>query len=182
LRLLSFNGCVVKNIKEQSLEPFDDIKKVRMAIFDVDGIFTDGSVYVDSKGRELIKFSRIDGKGIEMLKEAGIHIGVISSEASDAVKFRMNKLSIFEVHLGIKNKLEIYNSIKEKYHLSDQEICYCGDDIQDIPVLKQCGFSCCPKNAQNEVKKICDYISEYKGGSGFIREICNIILSAIKIK
>ena len=170
----------MKIIKEQNLETFEHLRKIKMVIFDVDGIFTDGNVYVDSGGRELIKFSRIDGKGIELLIKAGIHIGVISSEASDAVKYRMNKLNISEVHLGIKNKLEIYNRIKEKYHLSDQEICYCGDDIQDIPVLKQCGFSCCPKNAQTEVKHICDYISEYEGGSGFVREICNKILSATK--
>ncbi|UCG02601.1 MAG: HAD hydrolase family protein [Candidatus Heimdallarchaeota archaeon] len=169
----------MKNIKEISLEPFEAIKKVKMAIFDVDGIFTDGCVYVDSKGRELIKFSRIDGKGIELLIEAGIHIGVISSEASDVVKFRMGKLNISEVYLGIKNKLEIYNRIKEKFHLTDKEICYCGDDLQDIPVLRQCGFSCCPKNAQDEVKNICDYISEYEGGRGFVRDICNKILSAI---
>lgn len=153
-----------------------------MVIFDVDGIFTDGSVYLDSKGRELIKFSRIDGKGIELLIESGIPIGVISSEASDAVKFRMEKLNISEVHLGIKNKLKIYNKIKDKFHLSDQEICYCGDDTQDIPVLKQCGFACCPKNAQNEVKYICDYISEYEGGSGFVRDICNKILEALNLK
>ena len=172
---------MVKNIKEQNLDPFESIKKVKMAIFDVDGIFTDGSVYVDSTGGELIKFSRIDGKGIELLIEAGIHIGVISSEASDAVKFRMEKLNISEVHLGIKNKLEIYNRIKEKFHLSDHEICYCGDDIQDVPVLKQCGFSCCPKNAQNEVKHICDYVSEYEGGNGFVRDVCIKILDAIKL-
>ncbi len=151
---------------------------IKMVIFDVDGVFTDGSVYIDPKGREMIKFSRIDGKGIELVIQEGIHIGVISSEASDAVKFRMNKLNIHEVHLGIKNKLEVYNSIKEKYELSDQEICYCGDDVQDIQILTKCGFSCCPINAQNEVKDICDYISEYEGGNGFVRDICNIILSA----
>ncbi|MFW9905687.1 MAG: KdsC family phosphatase [Candidatus Thorarchaeota archaeon] len=171
----------MKNIKEQNSDPFEDIKKVKMVIFDVDGVFTDGSVYVDSKGRELIKFSRIDGKGIELLIKADIHISVISSETSDAVKFRMEKLNISEVHLGVKNKLEIYNRIKEKFHLSDQEICYCGDDIQDIPVLKQCGFSCCPKNAQNEVKYICDYVSEDEGGSGFVRDICNKVLDVIKL-
>lgn len=150
-----------------------------MVLFDVDGVFTDGSVYIDPKGREIIKFSRIDGKGIELVIQAGIHVGVISSEASDAVKLRMNKLKIPEIHLGIENKLEVYNSIKKKFKLLDQEICYCGDDIQDIQILTKCGFSCCPKNAQNEVKNICDYISEYEGGRGFVREICNILLSVV---
>ncbi|MFX0014111.1 MAG: KdsC family phosphatase [Promethearchaeota archaeon] len=168
----------MNNIKVKNIKALKQIKKVKMAIFDIDGVFTDGSVYIDSNGREMVKFSRIDGKGIELLIEAGIHVGIISSEASDAVKYRMNKLNISEVHLGIRNKLESYNSIKEKFQLSDHEICYCGDDIQDIQILTRCGFSCCPKNAQNEVKDICDYISEYEGGSGFVRDICNILLNA----
>ncbi|MDG6219646.1 MAG: HAD hydrolase family protein, partial [Candidatus Thermoplasmatota archaeon] len=100
----------------------------------------------------------------------------ISAEESEIVRKRMEKLQIKEIHLGIKDKLYVYNALKEKYNLSDDEICFCGDDIQDISILKKTGFSACPKNAQEKVKETCNYISEKKGGNGFVREICNLIV------
>ncbi len=154
------------------------LSKIKMAIFDIDGVFTDGSVYLDMNGNEMMKFSRIDGKGIELLNQLGIIIAVISSEKSEIYQKRMRKLKISEIHLGIKDKLTIFNNLISKYSLSEKEICYCGDDIQDIPVLKKVGFSCCPKNAQNDVKDVCDYISTIKGGNGFVREICNLIIKS----
>ncbi|MCF7900827.1 N-acylneuraminate cytidylyltransferase [Candidatus Woesearchaeota archaeon] len=154
---------------------FEDKKnKIKMILFDVDGVFTDGSVYQDEKGNETVKFSRIDGKGIELIRNEKI-IGVISAENSEIVKKRMEKLRIKEIHLGIKNKLQTYEEIKNKYNLKDEEICFCGDDIQDIPVLEKVGFSACPKNARKEVKAICNYISEYEGGNGFVRDLCDIL-------
>ncbi|MFW6046678.1 MAG: cytidylyltransferase domain-containing protein [Candidatus Woesearchaeota archaeon] len=150
-----------------------DVNKLKMILFDVDGIFTDGSVYLDGEGKEMLKFSRIDGKGIEMLKKAGFIIGIISSEDSSVVKNRMNKLKLHEVRLGIKDKLGVYRELKEKYKVKDHEICFCGDDVQDIPVLQKVGLSCCPKNAQEEVKCISKYVSTREGGKGFVREIAN---------
>ena len=147
------------------------IKKIKMILLDVDGIFTDGTVYVDSYGREILKFSRIDGKGIELLREKGFILGVITSEMSKVIDIRMKKLKIAEIYTGVKNKLKIYEKLKNKYNLKDENICFCGDDIQDIPVLKKAGLSICPKNAQEEVKKICDYIINKNGGEGFVRAL-----------
>jgi YrbI family 3-deoxy-D-manno-octulosonate 8-phosphate phosphatase len=152
------------------------VKKSKMVLFDVDGVFTDGSVYLNKKGEEWLKFSRVDGKGIELLRKKEFIIGVVSSEKSETVKKRMEKLQIKEIHLGIKDKLDIYTTLKEKYNLTDDEICFCGDDVQDISVLEKVGFSCCPENALEEVKNICDYVSDKKGGCGFIRDICDIII------
>ncbi len=149
-------------------------KNIKMVIFDVDGVFTDGSVYLDKDGKENLRFSRIDGKGIELLRKNNYKIAIISAEESEIVRKRMEKLKIGEIHLGIKDKLLKYEEIKEKYNLIDKEICFCGDDIQDIPVLKKVGFSACPKNAQEEVKKICDYVSDKKGGGGFVRKLCEL--------
>ena len=89
----------------------------------------------------------------------------------------MEKLKISEIHLGIKNKLEIYNQLKAKYNLDDSELCFCGDDVQDIQVMEKCGLKCCPLNAQLEVKNICDIKSDKIGGSGFVRDVADLILS-----
>jgi YrbI family 3-deoxy-D-manno-octulosonate 8-phosphate phosphatase len=156
------------------------VEKIKMVIFDIDGVFTDGSVFVDSNGNEILQFSRIDGKGIELLNQAGIVTAVISSEDSEISKIRMEKLKIKEIHLGIKDKLTKFSEISSKYSINEKEICYCGDDIQDIPVLRRVGLSCCPKNAQSSVKEICLYSSELEGGKGFVREVCNRLLESRK--
>ncbi|MCK4996957.1 acylneuraminate cytidylyltransferase [Candidatus Pacearchaeota archaeon] len=153
------------------------IKEIKMILFDVDGVFTNGLVTMSTSGDESLTFSRIDGKGIELLRERGYAIGVISSEDSTVVRKRMEKLKISEIHLGIKNKLEIYNQLKAKYNLDDSELCFCGDDVQDIQVMEKCGLKCCPLNAQLEVKNICDIKSDKIGGSGFVRDVADLILS-----
>lgn len=152
-----------------------DFSKLKLIIFDVDGVFTDGSVYVNKNGDEQLRFSRLDGKGIELLLKEGFKISIISTEDSEVAKKRMEKLNITDYYLGFKNKLEIYNKLKKKYNLEDSEVCFCGDDVADLEVLKKVGFSCCPHNAQQSVKKVCHYISNYEGGHGFIRDISNII-------
>jgi len=158
------------------------LNKIKMVVFDVDGVFTDGGVYVDENGNEQVKFSRIDGKGIELLRERGFYIAVISAEDSDIVRRRMEKLNIPEVHLGIKDKLKCLNKLVEKYTLQTTEVCFCGDDVQDIISMKAMGLSICPSNAVAEVKEISSYISEKTGGDGFVREVCDLLLSKRKIK
>ncbi|MFH1439833.1 MAG: acylneuraminate cytidylyltransferase [Candidatus Woesearchaeota archaeon] len=147
------------------------LSKIKMILFDVDGIFTDGSVYLDKDGHESLKFSRIDGKGIELLRNKGMTLGVVSSEDTDIVRKRMEKLKIKEIHIGIKDKLKTYNHLKEKYNMKDEEICYCGDDIQDLIVMEKVGYPCCPKNAHKSIIAVSKYISNKCGGQGFIREI-----------
>ncbi|MFW6008821.1 MAG: cytidylyltransferase domain-containing protein [archaeon] len=161
------NKYLEENLKEK-------IKKIKAVLFDVDGVFTDGSVYLDKQGNENLRFSRIDGKGIELLRKKGFIIGVISAENSEIVIKRMQKLLIKEIYLGIKDKLKTYEEIKAKYKIDDEEIAFCGDDIQDILVLKKAGLSACPINARDEVKNICKYKSTKQGGNGFVREICDL--------
>jgi len=154
----------------------DIIQKLNLVIFDVDGVFTNGSIYLSEDGKEMMKFSRIDGRGIRLLREQGFKTAVITSEETPIVKFRMEKLKIDEIYMGILNKITIYNQLKKKYNLDDENICYLGDDTNDLEILKIVGLSCCPKNAQNIVKKISKYISDYKGGEGFVRDVCNLII------
>jgi len=163
-----------KNKSGEIIEYKDNIKFI---IMDADGVLTDGSVYVDNNGNETLKFSRIDGKGIELLRKNNILTGVISEENASALKHRVKKLKIDLVSLGIKNKIDIYTKWKKDLKLDDSKICVCGDDISDLSILKQAGFSCAPVNALDEVKSNVDYISKNRGGEGFIREVCNIILN-----
>lgn len=156
------------------------IKRIKLVIFDVDGVFTNGSVYVSEMGKEMMKFSRIDGRGVGLLRQQGIKTAVITSEETPIVKFRMQKLKIDEIQMGIVNKISIYNNIKEKFNLIDENICYLGDDTNDLEVLKIVGLSCCPKNAQKRVKEISKYISDYKGGKGFVRDVCNLIIENLQ--
>lgn len=156
------------------------IQELKLVIFDVDGVFTNGSVYLSEDGKEMMKFSRIDGRGIKLLKQQGFKTAVITSEDTYIVKFRMEKLKIDEIYMGILDKSMIYNQLKKKFKLSDENICYLGDDTNDLEILKIVGLSCSPKNAQEIVKQNSKYVSEYKGGKGFVRDVCNLIVENIQ--
>ena len=167
---------IIKVLQKEQI-PKKKVKNISLIIFDVDGVFTDGKVYLNKKGEEMLKFSRIDGKGIELIKGRGIRTAIITSEDSEIVRKRMEKLRIDDIYIGIKDKLEIYDKLKNIYNLKDENICFCGDDLQDLNLIKQAGFSACPKNAQEEIKRYSIYISEFFGGDGFVRDVCNIILN-----
>jgi YrbI family 3-deoxy-D-manno-octulosonate 8-phosphate phosphatase len=158
------------------------LDKIQMVIFDVDGVLTDASVYLDEQGNEMLKFSRIDGKGIELLQEVGMKVAVITSENSKIVMERMKKLNINHVYVGVRNKGIVYESLKKELGVIDEEIAYCGDDLGDLPVLKKVGFAACPKNAAPDVLNECHYISPYIGGSGFARDVCNLLLNSKEVQ
>lgn len=150
---------------------------IKLLILDVDGVFTDGSVYVNDKGEEMLKFSRIDGKGLALVQKAGIAVAVISQENSKAARMRLEKLGLSEIHLGIEDKVQTYQELKKRIGVRDEETAFCGDDVQDLGLLQLVGFAACPRNAQEEVKTVCDFVSERTGAENFIREICNLIIS-----
>ncbi len=154
----------------------DIIKKLKLVLFDVDGVFTNGSVYLSEDGTEMMKFSRIDGRGIRLLREKGFKTAVITSEDTSIVENRMKKLKIDDIYTGIVNKITIYNKLKKKFNLDDENICYLGDDTNDLAIMKIVGLSCCPKNAQDIVTQNSIYTSDYKGGKGFVRDVCNLII------
>ena len=156
----------------------ETLRKIKHVILDVDGVLTPGNVIVDNKGDESLIFSRIDGKGIELLRKHGIGISIITSENSNIVIKRANKLGIDDVYVGVTNKLKIFREITEKYKLEEHEICVCGDDIQDIEIMKKAGFSACPLNAHDSVKTIAKHISNKKGGYGFVREVADMIIKS----
>lgn len=149
----------------------------KMLLLDVDGVLTDGSIFIDKDGEELKRFNVKDGLGIKRIQEAGCIVGVITGRASMALRHRLNSLNVSIIHENIKNKLPVYEEILKEYSLRDEDICYMGDDLPDLPILKRVGFSACPEDAVEEVKNICKFCSKYSGGNGAVRELTDALLS-----
>ncbi|MFN3530998.1 MAG: KdsC family phosphatase [Candidatus Brocadia sp.] len=152
------------------------IKNIKLVIVDVDGVLTDGTIYVDSQGCEIKAFHVLDGTGISYLHRAGIKTAIISGRNCDAVIHRAKELGIEDVYQGAKNKIDAYGKIIEKYALRDEEVCYIGDDLIDLPILRRVGFPVAVANASPLVKKHAAYITKAKGGGGAVREAAEKIL------
>ena len=153
-----------------------DISLVKMVIFDVDGVLTDGMIIIDSVGIESKHFNVQDGSGIRFLQRAGIAVAFVTGRQSSVVAYRARELGVPEVHQNANSKLEPYAKILAKHSLHDENICYVGDDLLDIPVMRRAGFPVAVANARPEVKKEARYITEAAGGQGAAREVAEKIL------
>ncbi|MCX8069576.1 MAG: HAD-IA family hydrolase [Thermodesulfovibrionales bacterium] len=156
------------------------IEKIRLVVTDVDGVLTDSIVYYTPDGDYMRGFSVRDGMGVERLREiTSIETIIISGESSDCIKKRAQKLGIKEVYIGIKNKLEVLQTIIRKKRINADEIAYIGDDLNDLDCLKAVGLSSCPSDAYEDLKKVVDIVCRQKGGHGAFRELAELI---IKVK
>ena len=151
-------------------------KNIKLIAFDVDGVFTDGRIYISDAGVESKAFHTQDGHGIRQILEVGIKVAVISGRKSQAVSMRMKELSIEDVYLGCKNKEATFQALLKKYSIRAMESAFVGDDIPDVKILKVVGLPIAVANARSEVKKIAKYITKNTGGSGAIREITDLLL------
>ncbi len=147
-----------------------------MLALDVDGVLTDGGVYIADDGREFRRFDIKDGLGLKRVMQAGIEVAIISSGNCESVLHRARQLGIEEVHIGVADKLDVLKSICSKKQISLDEVCYIGDDLPDIPVMKEVGVACAPNNAILEILRTVDFVSQFPGGFGAVREICNFVL------
>jgi len=152
------------------------LKKIKMILFDVDGVLTDGSIIYSDKGTEIKAFNIQDGMGITLARKSGLLTGIITGRLSSMVSRRVEELKIDTVSQGSFDKLGPYLEILKKYKLNNDEICYIGDDIVDMAILNRVGFSAAVANAREEVKAICDYITVAQGGQGAVREVIDLIL------
>jgi len=150
--------------------------KIKLFLSDIDGVLTDGKLYYTKNGEEIKAFNVMDGLGIKLLQSVGVKFGVISGRHSEALINRLKELSINIIYTGNHKKLEIYNKIKKDFDLEDHEICYMGDDVVDIPLLKRVGISFAPSNAHEFVKGFCTYITKKQGGYGALREAIEYLL------
>ncbi len=149
-----------------------------MVIMDVDGVLTDGKIILDANGVESKAFYVQDGSAITYLHRVGIKTAIISGRDSKVVELRANELSIEDVYLGIHKKLDAYDEILKKHKIKDNEICYIGDDLIDLPILSKVGFSVAVPNAPLEVKERVSYITDAPGGYGAVREVTEKILKS----
>jgi len=152
------------------------LHKIKLLLLDVDGVMTDGGIYLSNSGDEFKKFNIQDGYGITKLRRAGFKIGIITGRVSNIVTKRAEELDITEVHQNLENKLETYEHIKAKWKLSDEEVAYIGDDEFDLPVLERVGFSASPSDAVPSVKKRVHFVCTRSGGNGAVREVIDLIL------
>ena len=162
---------VVKSLTEKA-------RKIEFLLLDVDGILTDGRIYIDSYGNELKTFHIHDGHGIYLLKKSGIGVGIISGRSSKSVEYRARELNITEVYQGITDKVAVFKQLAGKYNLSDEQVAFMGDDLIDLPLLRIVGFSATAADAVMEVREVVDMISDKMGGGGAVREVTDFILKA----
>jgi 3-deoxy-D-manno-octulosonate 8-phosphate phosphatase (KDO 8-P phosphatase) len=152
------------------------LQQVKLVLFDVDGVLCSGDItYLDS-GQEIKTFDVQDGMGITMAHAGGLMTGILTGRRSKAISRRGRELKITIVAQGEFDKWPAYLQLKKKLKLRDQEICYIGDDILDLPVLNVAGFSVAVANAREEVKAVADYITVNRGGRGAVREVIDLIL------
>jgi 3-deoxy-D-manno-octulosonate 8-phosphate phosphatase (KDO 8-P phosphatase) len=151
-------------------------KKIKLVLTDVDGVLTDGGRYYSDNGEILKKFDTRDGMGVNILLRNNIQTGIMTKENSKIVKKWAKDMNICFVKMGIKKKELELEKICDKYSLNKDEIAYIGDDVNDLLLLKKVGFSGCPFDGIEPVKKIVDYVCKNNGGHGTFREFSEVIL------
>lgn len=147
-------------------------------MLDVDGVLTDGGIIIGSDGTEYKKFNVKDGSGIGLAHHVGMKFAIVSGRSSKVIELRAAELKIEAVYQNILVKMEAYADLKEKFCLKDEEICFIGDEIIDIPVMDICGFASAPSDAVFETKKTADYVCKSSGGQGCVRETIEMVLKS----
>lgn len=156
------------------------VSELKMVIFDVDGVFTDGTILRDEDGNEQRRFSVLDGHGTSRLREIGLLVGVVSREPSEITRSRMEKLKLDEIHVGSKDKSITLKEIINRRNLKSEQVAFMGDDIPDLAAFSQVGIKLAPSNAQPQIREKADWISNASGGNGAVREACEVIIYAIE--
>ena len=153
-------------------------KNIKLLISDVDGVLTDGSIYIGNDGIEYKQFNVLDGAGVAFARQAGLKLAVISGRYSPATTARMKELGIDDCFQGELDKMRPYNEIIKKYSLDNKEVGFIGDDLIDVSVMEKVGLSIGVKDAHPYVKDIAHFSTAKSGGEGAFREAIEIILKA----
>jgi 3-deoxy-D-manno-octulosonate 8-phosphate phosphatase (KDO 8-P phosphatase) len=151
---------------------------IRIAFFDVDGVLTDGGLYISDEGESLKRFSILDGLGLKLLQQAGITPAVITGRDSKPLRRRLAALGVTQVHYGTEDKAPAARQTLDALGLDWAQAAAIGDDWPDLPVLRRCAFGAAPANAHAEVKANAKYVTTARGGHGAAREFCDLLLVA----
>ena len=154
----------------------EKLKDIKAFVFDVDGVFTDGSIYLMPEGSMTRVMNVLDGYAVVKALKNNYRIGIITGGNDEMVKNRINYLGIIDYYPKSSNKMIDFENFKSKYNLKNEEILSMGDDLPDIPMLVNSAIGTCPINAVEEVKAVSDYISNTKGGSGAVRDVIEQVM------
>lgn len=149
---------------------------IRTFVFDVDGVLTDGTLMLTEDGHMLRSMNIKDGYAMQLAIKKGYKVWVISGGKSEAVRLRLNKLGLSDVHIGIENKKEVLHEIAIASNTAYPSILYMGDDIPDYAAMQICGLPCCPNDAVSEIRQVAKYISPFDGGKGCVRDVIEKVL------
>ncbi|MDH3947972.1 MAG: 3-deoxy-manno-octulosonate-8-phosphatase KdsC [Gammaproteobacteria bacterium] len=152
--------------------------QIKLVVFDVDGVLTDGSLFIGDDGQEYKAFHSRDGLGMKLLRKSGVEIGIITARTSDVVKHRMENLDIEHVYQGRLEKLPALQELLAKLGLSFEQTAYVGDDVVDLPVMRQVGLAIAVQDAHPLAKQHAHWQTPHGGGRGAARDVCELILEA----
>jgi 3-deoxy-D-manno-octulosonate 8-phosphate phosphatase (KDO 8-P phosphatase) len=154
----------------------DLCRRIELILSDVDGVLTDGGIWYDNQGVELKAFHIRDGLGIKLWQRAGFKFGLLTARTSHIVKLRAQELGIDLVRQGFENKLPAVHDILRELHLAPEQVCYIGDDLTDLPVIRHVGLGVAVADAVSEVRSAAAYITKMPGGRGAVRELIELVL------
>ncbi len=157
---------------------FTKAANIRLVIFDVDGVLTDGSLFIGDGGEEYKAFNSRDGHGMKMLQRSGVAIGIITGRTSDVVRHRMDSLGIQHVYQGQLDKLPAFEELTARLGLSAEQVAYVGDDVVDLPILIRAGLAIAVQDAHEMVKQHCHWVTPNPGGRHAARDVCELIMQA----
>jgi len=164
-----------KNISEELLKR---AAAIRLVIFDVDGVLTDGGLHFDHEGREHKVFNSRDGHGMKMLMESGVDIAIITGRTSVAVSRRMAGLGVGHLYQGQQDKVPAYEDLLQQFDLTPEQVAYVGDDVVDLPIMCRVGVSVAVADAHELVLEQALWTTPNPGGRGAARDVCELILTA----
>jgi len=154
-------------------------RRIRLLICDVDGVLSDGKIYLGNNGEELKSFHTKDGFGLKAVMAQGVEVAVITGRSSRIVSDRMLSLGVRHVYQGQGDKLPVYQQLLQKLDLTADQVAYIGDDVIDLPVMRACGLGVAVADAHPLVQQGADFICRLKGGEGAVRELCDLLLQAL---
>lgn len=153
-------------------------KAIRLIAFDVDGIMTDGGLYLSDTGDEFKRFNSLDGHGLKMLRASGVELAIITGRTSRCVELRARNLGIAHLRQGVEDKLSTMRALLEELHIPAAAAAYMGDDVVDLPVMRRVALAVTVPEAPQIVREHAHYVSRRSGGCGAVREVCELIMSA----
>jgi 3-deoxy-D-manno-octulosonate 8-phosphate phosphatase (KDO 8-P phosphatase) len=165
-------------LNEVSQEALERARGVRLMVFDVDGVLTDGTLLYGPAGEEMKAFHSHDGLGLKMLAASGVACALLSGRRSAAVATRAAELGVCDVLQGIDDKLSACRQLVEKKHLTLEQIGYMADELVDLALLTRCGFACAPREAPEAVRARVHYVATVAAGRGAAREVCELVMRA----